>query len=334
VNSSNDHSRFVSERLEYLAASLGGTQILDLRRLTGGASKETWSFDLKTATGNTPLILRRLPGHSSQHEIQMSLSTEAAVISAVAKGGVKVPEVRHVLCSVDQLGEGFVMARVSGETIPRKIIRDPAFAAIRPQLAFQFGAELARIHQLDCSALPALRLAPASQALTDLQRDLERCTMPRPVFALALQWLKHNAPSDPVTPALVHGDFRNGNIIFNSEGIAAVLDWELAHLGDPMEDFGWLFMTPWRFGQIDLPAGGLGTREQAFAGYRQAGGIVDIARVKFWEVAGCLRWGMTCDYALSQFEQHAEIADIEHAMIARRASETEVDLLRMLCLED
>jgi aminoglycoside phosphotransferase (APT) family kinase protein len=333
VSDREDHFRFVESRLAELAPALGGTAVSNLRQLTGGASKETWAFDLEQADARVPLILRRLPPHSAQHEIQMALATEAAVISAAREAGVKVPAVRYLLQAGDRLGEGFVMERVEGETIPRKIIRDAEFDLVRPKLAYQFGRELARIHRFEGS-LPGMRLAPGSTVLAGLARDLERGSTPRPVFAFALRWLAKNLPADPPRPRLVHGDFRNGNIIFGPAGIEAVLDWELAHFGDPMEDLGWLFMTPWRFGQIDLPAGGVGTREQVFQGYADGGGTVEVGRIRFWEIAGSLRWGMNCDYALSRLELQGSAPDIEQAMIARRVSETEIDLLRMIHLEE
>ena len=78
----------------------------------------------------------------------------------------------------------------------------------------------------------------------------------------------------------MHGDFRHGNLIIGPDGVRAVLDWELAHLGDPMEDLGWICVNSWRFGEIDKPVGGFGTREELFAGYEAAGRRVDPERVE------------------------------------------------------
>lgn len=101
----------------------------------------------------------------------------------------------------------------------------------------------------------------------------------------------------------MHGDFRNGNLIIGAEGVRAVLDWELAHLGDPMEDLGWVCVNSWRFGEIDKPVGGFGSREELFAGYEAAGRKVDPARVKFWEVMGTLRWGIMCGGMMQRFRE-------------------------------
>jgi aminoglycoside phosphotransferase (APT) family kinase protein len=136
-------------------------------------------------------------------------------------------------------------------------------------------------------------------------------------------------PGPPPALTLVHGDFRLGNLIIGPDGVRAVLDWELAHLGDPMEDLGWICVNSWRFGEIDKPVAGLGSREELFAGYEAAGRKVDPMRVKFWEVMGTLRWGVMCCGMMQRFRASPDHS-MERAMIGRRASETEIDLLRLL----
>ena len=109
----------------------------------------------------------------------------------------------------------------------------------------------------------------------------------------------------------------------------AVLDWEIAHFGDPMEDLGWICVNSWRFGGIDKPVGGFGTREELFAGYEEAGRKADPDRVMFWEVMGTLRWGIMCCGMMQRFRLGPDHS-LERAMIGRRSSETEIDLLRLL----
>jgi aminoglycoside phosphotransferase (APT) family kinase protein len=244
--------------------------------------------------------------------------------------GVPSPRVLHVLEPDDQLGSGFIMDRIAGETIPRKILRDEKFASARPKLARQLGGILALIHELPLAQLPKLRRMTAAAEIAELERDYRGFDWPRPVFELALRWLRDHdfGPSDRVT--LVHGDFRHGNLVIGPDGVRAVLDWELAHLGDPMEDLGWICVNSWRFGEIDEPVGGFGSRDELFAGYESAQGYkVDPERVMFWEVMGTLRWGVMCCGMMQRFRAGPEHS-VERAMIGRRASETEIDLLRLL----
>ncbi len=246
------------------------------------------------------------------------------------EAGVPSPRVLHVLQPGDKLGQGFLMDRVAGETIPRKILRDSTFAELRPKLAGELGMILARIHAMDSSGLPGLRRVTARSEIAELYSAYGEDRWPRPVFELAFKWLGRHAPDSPQPVSLVHGDFRNGNLIVGAEGVRAVLDWEIAHIGDPMEDLGWLCVNSWRFGAIDKPVGGFGQVAELIAGYETAGGRkVDPQSVIFWQTLGTLRWGVFCLGMLARYES-GEDRSIERAMIARRASETEIDLLRIL----
>jgi aminoglycoside phosphotransferase (APT) family kinase protein len=308
----------------------GATGVSGATRLSGGASQETWSFDILHPSGPIGAILRRAPsGYGAAPERAAGLDAEAALMQLAYDAGLPSPRVLHVLEPKDELGNGFVMARVEGETIPRKILRDEKFAQARPKLARQLGRALAGIHGLDARKLPELRRMTGAKEIAELTRDHRASDWPRPVFELALRWLRDHDPGPPEAVTLVHGDFRHGNLIIGPEGVRAVLDWELAHLGDPMEDLGWICVNSWRFGEIDKPVGGFGTREELFAGYEAAGRRVDPARVEFWEVMGTLRWGMMCCGMMQRFRAGPEHS-IERAMIGRRASETEIDLLRLI----
>ena len=308
-----------------LYPSLGS--VSGLQRLSGGASQETWAFSFEGPGGPVPLILRRAPG-ARVSDLAAGLETEAELLKLAEANGARVPHVRYVLTEADRCGRGFIMDRLDGETIPRKILRDTAFAGARPHLARDCGEALARIHQIDPGRLPqTLRAAPASVRLADLHRSYANIGRPNPVFALALRWLGENKPQDPARLLLVHGDFRHGNLMIGPDGVRGVLDWELAHLGDPMEDLGWICVPSWRFGQIDQPVGGFGQREDLFAAYEAAGGgRVDPARVRFWEVFGALQWGLMCSGMAEVFRSGAD-GSVERAMIGRRASEVEIDLL-------
>ena len=304
--------------------------VAGLERLSGGASQETWAFDVITAAGPVPLILRRAPPGYRPSPMSVGLEVEARLMQLAGEAGVPSPRVRRVLQPQDGLGAGFIMDRVAGETIARKILRDEAFAAVRPRLARQVGGILARIHAIDPGRLPPLRVVTAATALEDVRATLAADGAPRPVFELALRWLADHPPPPPRAITLVHGDFRNGNLVIASDGVRAVLDWEIAHVGDPVQDIGWICVNSWRYGEIDKPVGGFGSLEDLLDGYRAAGGAkVDPEAVRWWETFGTLQWGAICLGMYARFRS-GEDRSIERALISRRVSETEIDLLRLL----
>jgi aminoglycoside phosphotransferase (APT) family kinase protein len=308
----------------------GATGVAGLARLSGGASQETWSFDIVHPQGGVGAILRRSPkGYGAAPSRAAGLDAEAKLMQLAHDAGLPSPKVLHVLEEKDELGTGFIMRRIEGETIPRKILRDSQFADARPRLAQQLGRIAAGVHALPRAQLPKLREMTASKEIAEIAREYRSFNWPRPVFELALRWLADHDPGPPDEMTLVHGDFRHGNLIIGPDGVRAVLDWELAHVGDPMEDLGWICVNSWRFGEIDKPVGGFGSRDELFAGYEEGGGKVDRSRVKFWEVMGTLRWGAMCCGMMQRFRSSPDHS-MERAMIGRRASEAELDLLRLL----
>jgi aminoglycoside phosphotransferase (APT) family kinase protein len=308
-----------------------GSGIAALQRLSGGASQEIWSFDLLVQYGEMqPLILRRAPAGSAERAAgNASLGDQALLQAAARAAGVPVPAVACVLQPAQGVGEGFIMQRIQGETLGRRIVGDAQLAGARERLAWQCGQALARIHRIAPDGLPTLRRAPAAVELAHYEAKYRSHGLHKPVFELALHWLRSHAPAEPPALCLVHGDFRNGNLMVGADGLRAVLDWELAHLGDPMEDLGWLCVNSWRFGRHELPVGGFGTCEQLFAGYAEGGGRVDEARVRYWEVLGTLKWGVICQSMAHAYLSGAE-RHVERAAIGRRASEAEIDLLALL----
>jgi aminoglycoside phosphotransferase (APT) family kinase protein len=307
------------------------SQVSGLRRLAAGATQETWAFDARRGGRLEPLILRRTaPGmerDSSDNRIAVDL--EVQVLQVARAGGVPVPAVAFALEPADELGQGFVMERIEGETIPRKLLRDPAYAGAREKLAAQCGAALARIHALDPARAPELPLAPVRAQLERQRRTLDRALTAQPVLELALRWLEERAPADAL-PRVVHGDFRNGNLIVGPEGLRAVLDWEIAHRGDPAEDLGWFCANVWRFGASDKRAGGFGTLEQLLDGYVAAGGeAIALERVLWWEVLASLKWAAGCILMQLVFTSGAD-RSVERAAIGRRVSENDVDLLNLI----
>jgi aminoglycoside phosphotransferase (APT) family kinase protein len=312
--------------------ALNGVQtIADLRRLSGGASQETWSFDAIAGGDVIPLVLRRAPGGMivQRSTTAVSLEVEAQVIQLADTAGVPVPPVPYVLRDSDGLGPGYIMRRIEGETIARKILRDAEFAKARPQLARQCGSILARIHSIEKPTLPKLNAVPPKAMFEQYRSIYDSYDYPHPVFEAAFRWLEDRIP-ETVELTLVHGDFRNGNLMIGPEGVRAVLDWELTHVGDPAEDLGWICVNSWRFGVTEKMVGGFGDLEDLLAGYSQAGGCgMTAERVKFWEVFGTLKWGIMCMTMYQAFAKGSD-SSVERAAIGRRSSETEIDLLNLL----
>jgi aminoglycoside phosphotransferase (APT) family kinase protein len=300
-------------------------------RLSGGASQETWSFDAVMDGSTVPLILRRAPGGVrviAEGSTAVPLATEAAVIEAGRKAGVAAPRVRYVLTEEDGAGQGYVMDRLEGETIARKILRDDAFAAVRPKLAWQCGEILARIHGVDTAPLRAL--LPVVDGPTQLRgyRDIyDAFDYPHPMFELAFQWLEPRMKA-AARQTLVHGDFRHGNLMISPNGVEAALDWELTHIGDPLEDIGWVCTNSWRFGVADKVVGGFGDLPDLLAGYAAAGGgRIDPEDVRTWIVYGSLKWGIMC---MKMYQGFLADHSVERAAIGRRSSETEIDLVNLI----
>lgn len=298
---------------DVLARHLTGSSVTDAAQLTGGASRETWAVRID---GERRIAQRQRAGAGAGR----SMAVEATVLRAAAEAGVPVP--RTIAFIDDADGDVIVSTHHDGETIPRRILRDDRFATARGTLVGELGAAAARIH---ATPLDDLGQVPAGDVLAESRRVLDEIGHPHPTFELALRWLDEHRPPPPSRPVLVHGDLRLGNVIVGDEGLIAVIDWELAHRGDPMEDLGWLCVPAWRFGS-ELPAAGLGSRDELFAAYEAAGGCrVDPASVRWWEICGIFRWGVMC---MMQAEAYRSglVGSHELAAIGRRVCENEHDL--------
>lgn len=306
-----------------------GAPVENLRRLTAGASMESWAFE----SSGDALILRRAPGGSETNTGigGIALSTEAALIEAARQQGVTAPEVRHILAADSEVGSGYVMVRLPGEALPPRLFRDPDLVPVLEGLPDQLAQEMAAIHALPLDSLPDDIPLAGAEALIDSYHDAysslgER----RPVYELAFHWLRKHCPAAYTPPVLVHGDFRMGNLLIDQNGLSAVLDWEIAHLGDPHQDLAYICAPSWRFGRRDKLVGGLGKIEPFLAAYEAASGrTVDRKRFKFWRVLTTLFWGSACMTMLSDWRNGTE-RTIERAAIGRRISEVEVDLLLLL----
>jgi aminoglycoside phosphotransferase (APT) family kinase protein len=335
-----DPNQLRDKLTDFLKRSHGArsVRVEGLRLLTGGASRQTWSFDavIEDAQGRVstlPLVLRSDPRRGLN---LMPRDVEYRLLKAAGEERVAVPKVH--LMGDDSLGMPFfLMERVEGETIPRRLLRDDIYAQARRAMTGQLAAILARVHRvpverhgLDVLPAPPPDCSPAENEVIRYEQTYRAITPePHPAFELAFRWLRQRLPPTD-RRALVHGDYRIGNVIFGPEGARAILDWELAHIGDPMEDLGWICVRSWRFGNDDLPVGGIGTREEFWRAYEAAGGFpVEPESLRFWEVFGNLRWGIICIMQAKTYLDGLS-PSVELASIGRRTAETEWELLNLM----
>ncbi|GGB58294.1 phosphotransferase family protein [Blastomonas aquatica] len=311
---------------------LGGTgPMTGLQRLSGGASMQSWRF----VWSDEALILRRMPEGLSGDEAaiesaSLSLDGQADVIERAGSYGVMVPAVRARLRPDDGLGEGFVMTCAAGEALPQVLLRDPAYTDALAGLPQQWAEQLAAMHDIPLDRLPAeLPYRSPAEMVAELEERWRTLRGVSPVYALAFGWLERAMP-EPVTPRLCHGDFRMGNLLITPDGLSAVLDWELAHLGDPVQDLAFGCIPSWRFGRYDKVLGGFAEPEEMLVQYEAlTGTVVDPARFRFWLVYSCLWWGVCC-LVMADIWRRSEREGPERLVIGRRVSEVEVDLLLML----
>ena len=314
---------------EQLAAALGthlGGTVTGLRRLSGGASRSTSAFDLVDADGTSvPLVVQVDRGDAAGGA---KMRTEGALLEAARAAGVPVPAVVAVGDGADgdPVGAGWlVVERLEGETIPRKILRDDEWAAARSRLAAQCGETLAAIHRIEPESIEGL---PPRDALADPLPWLDALGEVRPALELGARWLAARRPPS-VRRTTVHGDFRLGNLLVGPDGLRGVLDWELAHAGDPAEDVGWLCAPPWRFGGV-REVGGFAALDDLLRAYEAAGGApIDAATVHWWEVYATVKWATICAMQASAHLSGAS-RSVELAAIGRRVCESEWDLFALL----
>jgi aminoglycoside phosphotransferase (APT) family kinase protein len=298
-----------------------GVVVENLHTLTGGASRTTWAFDAVTDKRRA-LILRTGP----PDDVHAGMELEARVQERAAAAGAPVPRILVADNSPAPLGNPYLICdAIDGETIVRRIHRALDEAG-RERLLQQCAQALAAIHRADPDGLG---LTQADQ-LTEWRDRLDEMGDTTATFEWTFRWLAaHRPPASP--PRLVHGDFRMGNLIVDETGLAAVLDWELVHIGEVYEDLAWFCIRAWRFGAPErLGAGGLGSVETFLSAYETAAGAwVDREAFRWWLTLATLRWGVICRF---QAERHlsGQMPSVELAAIGRRVSETEWDVLDLL----
>ena len=211
------------------------------------------------------------------------------------------------------------MERVEGETIGRRLVRDPP-----PGLPLEMADELAKIHAIQ--PLDFLPRGRRDRALLRRARLRRRAASGDRVRAR----VGARAPAAPPRePTFVHGDFRLGNLAV-TDHLVAVLDWEFAHVGDPIEDVAWPLVRAWRFGADERRLGGVGDVEPYLERYNElTGRDITLDELLVWEVFGNVKWAIGC---LTQSRRHLNGQDrsVEYAVLGRMAAEMEYELLDLI----
>jgi aminoglycoside phosphotransferase (APT) family kinase protein len=313
---------------EALADALGSDPgPLAIRGVSGGASRETFLIEAPAAGW----VLRRDPAGA---ESFLPLQVEFGVVRAAHAAGVPVPSPIRFEPQGGRFGSaGYLMDRVDGTSVAPRILRRERYAAARERLVAELASALARIHSIaleDAPGVPGAARDPALAACELWEGELDRIGEPLPAVEAGLRWLRLNRPPPTERPGLVHGDFRLGNLIVDEGGLVAVIDWELCHAGDPVEDLGWLCIRSWRFGNDDRPVAGLGALKDLLDGYAASGrGRPEPDRLRWWEAMGNAKWAVICarqahDHLAGRRRSH------ELASLGRRICEPEWDLLELI----
>ena len=303
--------------------------VSELVPLTGGASAETWRFTFSNEKKSSQMILRR--GSGKKSPLAVLKSEEAVIQQKVKSSGAPVPTIVAISLDEKDLGDAYIMSLVQGESIARKILRDEKFSSARQKLAFQCGEAMAKIHSVNLNDFDQVPKKPIREELERLYLTYSSFNQPSPVFEYAFKWLNKQDFTNR-KDALVHGDFRLGNLMIDESGLAAVIDWEMVSVGNPMLDIGWMCINSWRFGQSEKVVGGFGDLKELLEGYNSISNEkIDNEEVKIWQVLGTLRWGIIC---LIQVYSHlnGDVNSLEKAAIGRRVSETEIDIVDLLFL--
>lgn len=322
---------------EFLAAEVGAlVAIEDLRPLAGGASREAWALTAVYDDQREALVLR-LDMATTMNPEALARAEEFLLMRHMFAAGVRCPRPRWLCSDPSVLGAPFfLMEYVHGESIGPRVVRSPQLATARQQLPRQMAEQLAKIHEMDVGGnvfaflpAPAPRLAPAQHTINGLRQSLANLRVSSPGLTAGLRWLERNQPKRQ-QQRLVHGDFRIGNLVVDDEGLAAVIDWEFAHIGDPIEDLAWPLVRDWRFGHDHLRLGGIADAEPFLVTYEElTQQTVSRSAIGYWEIMGNMKWAVTC---LVQAKRHlsGEDPNIELASLGRRSAEMELELLSLI----
>lgn len=324
---------------DWLREALGARAVRIERcaRLGGGAIQENMALDIAVSggprDGRHALVLRT--DAPSGLAVSRTRAQEFRILEVAHRAGVLAPE-PFLLCEDHwPLGRSFyLMGRAAGEARATRVVRDPAVKANGDRLAAALGRELAKLHAV-LPPVPGLEFMEVPQGLPmqaridGLRGHLDAMGEAQPVLEWGLRRLERQPPPQGGL-CLVHGDLRTGNYMVADGELTAILDWEFAGFGDPLEDLGWLLARCWRFGVVEREAGGVGSRAALLDAYEEASGsTLPREHLLHWELLGTIRWAVV---ALMQAQRHysGREASLELALTGTLVPALEQDVLDYL----
>ena len=243
------------------------SSIFEIDKLPGGSSNETWIIKYKNDSCVEKIVLRRhfqgIRNIDNEYP-PLSLKIESDVMIAAYDEKIPVPKILYRTESKSNLGEGFFMEFIEGVALGNKIVDNNFLKSKKVNLSEQCGYHLSKIHKINHKKLENIQKSEAIDEFRKYFEIYKNYNLSIPVFDFSFKWLEKNIPNNEKLH-LLHGDFRNGNILMSEEtGIKSILDWELLHLGDPHEDLAWICVNSWRFGKMNKPVGGFGERKDFY----------------------------------------------------------------------
>lgn len=329
-------------RLEQYLARLWNAEVRvrNLARIPGGASRETYRFDADVNGKPRGLILRRDPCGSL---IDTDRQVEFLAYQSL-HGIVPVPEPLVLATDGGALERPFfIMSRIDGGQVASAMMADPYGGHARA-LGEELFSILGRIAGCDPARLPLRDClkAPSPEtcwcmALDEWQTVIERDEChPQPIVHAAIRRLRRNPPPPPAKISVVHGDYRSGNFMHDENGhILAVLDWEMVHFGDAIEDLAWCCDPLWNHFDDSRVASTISEKDAISVWERESGLSVDPAALKWWKlfsaVKGCAIWTTSG----KEFVEggHDLVLGIAGTYVARRHARIMADLLERLVEE-
>ncbi len=274
-------------RLErVMSEELGAPVRVDgLSRFHGGAARETWRFVVHRGGTSEGLVLRRDPSSSL---ITTSRAAEYHVLKRAHTAGIPAPEPLLLDMTGERLGSsGFIMREVPGGRASTLFEENP-YGENCAETGRGLFAALGKLHAItpDEADLLALPVQDAAARLAHWKAEIDaHATRPEPIAAAAYRWLIANLPQPSGPAAIVHGDFRSGNFLVDADNrLLAVLDWEMAHVGDPYEDLAWVMDPLWGHGLEGCVAGTIAAAEAISIWERESGRKFDPALYRWWKL--------------------------------------------------